>query len=262
MAAQKHLGSAGAPGREQSKRTAPVGKRKLGEAEAAAQRGAREQLRPPDAAQLEWLAQQDALAFMWHFADGSTSARPYLGGAAAACAKDAFDPYTQPEVVGCSLYSDADGGAAVHFDLRRDAGRSGGGGGGGGGGVGGGDAEDVGGSDAEDVGGSVGGGGSSREGGSGGREGGGGEGCGVAGGMPGGKRGSATVTASMAASRPVLWATWLATSTGVGSEAPRLATSMGLCALHSKVPICEAACCGPCCPCCDASPTSSTVAST
>ena len=136
MAAQKHLGSAGAPpGREQSKRAAPVGKRKLGEAEAAAQRGARAQLRPADAAQLEWLAQQDALAFMWHFADGSTSARPYLGGAAAACAKDAFDPYTQPEVVGCSLYSDAGGGAAVHFDLRKDAGRSGGGGGGGGGGA-------------------------------------------------------------------------------------------------------------------------------
>ena len=71
---------------------------------------------------------------MWHFANGSTSARPYLGGAAAACVKDAFDPYTQPEVVGCSLYSDTDGGAAVHFDLRQGEGGSGGGGGGGGGG--------------------------------------------------------------------------------------------------------------------------------
>jgi hypothetical protein len=63
---------------------------------------------------------------MWHFADGSTSARPYLGGAAAACAKDAFDPFTQPEVVGCSLYSDTDGGAAVHLDLRQGEGGGGG----------------------------------------------------------------------------------------------------------------------------------------
>ena len=102
MAAQKHLGSAGAPASPrpgprpgprpdprpdpcpgpcprhsrlaphspsppprhplagaaaaQGKRAAPVGKRKLGEA--AARRGAREQLRPPDAAQLSWLASQ------------------------------------------------------------------------------------------------------------------------------------------------------------------------------------------------------------
>tara|TARA_B100000795_G_scaffold150327_2_gene112582 strand:- start:49 stop:411 length:363 start_codon:yes stop_codon:yes gene_type:complete len=72
---------------------------------------------------------------MWHFADGSTSARPYLGGAAAACVKDAFDPYTQAEVVGCSLYSDADGGAAVHFDLRQGQGGGDGSGGGGRGGA-------------------------------------------------------------------------------------------------------------------------------
>ena len=75
---------------------------------------------------LPYLAAQDAVAFMWHFADGSTSARPYLGGAAAACAKDAFDPFTQPEVVGCSLYSDTDGGAAVHLDLRQGEGGGGG----------------------------------------------------------------------------------------------------------------------------------------
>merc|ERR1719272_2336800 len=89
--------------------------------------------------------------------------------------------------------------------------------------------------------------GAEGEGGGSGGEGGGGEGCGCAGGEPGGKRGSATVTASVAASRPVSWATWLATSAGVGSEAA----------------CCRPCClCCPCCPCCATSPTSSTVAST
>ena len=134
MSAQKQLGSGGAtaaPG----KRLAAVGKRKLADA-TAGHRRVREQLRPPEAPQLEWLASQDAFCFLWHFADGSTSARPLLGGAAAASASRPFDPYTQAEVVGCSIYSGGarvdggdggDGGSAVHFDLRQQGDAGGGG---------------------------------------------------------------------------------------------------------------------------------------
>ena len=57
-------------------------------------------LRPPTAEDLEWVASASGpLCFLWHYADGSTSARPTaLNGTSR------FDPNNPACVVGCSCF--------------------------------------------------------------------------------------------------------------------------------------------------------------
>ena len=136
VAAASTTQSSAAPGRDTSKRLS-LGKRKLAEADAELQRGARAaaaQLCPPTPVLLGWIASRDeacTLAFLWRFLDGSTSARPHPRDGP-------FDPYAHARVAGCSIYTkradgdegDGDGGGHVdcddgevchHIDLRDGA---------------------------------------------------------------------------------------------------------------------------------------------